>query len=61
MMRSCSCSCESRSAALLRSWPGVGGRLHMLQEGQKAGYGPSPPLPPAPGEEGLPGLEALTL
>lgn len=46
MMRSCSCSCESRSATLFRSWPEAGCRLHMLQEGQKAGCGPLPPRHP---------------
>lgn len=39
MMRSCSCSCESRSAMLFRSWLAGGCRLHMLREGQKAAVG----------------------
>lgn len=58
MMRSCSCSCESRSAMLFLSWPDVGCRLHMLQKGQRAGYGPLPPLASTSGEEGLSCLEA---
>lgn len=60
MMRSCSCSCESRSATLFRSWLALGCRLHMLREGQKAGCGlPRPWRPPQ--ERGSPWPEHLTL
>lgn len=60
MMRSCSCSCESRSATLFRSWLAGGCRLHMLREGQKAGCGPPCPRPP-PQERGSPWPEDITL